>query len=108
VNIMRRRKDGGWYGDMVDGIGFVGALHNKGCDPRGKRAALLVGAGGAGSAIAMALVEANVGELAIHDGSTSRRDNLIARLHSLDRANVVAGSSDPSGMTWYVTRRLPV
>jgi shikimate dehydrogenase len=96
VNIMRRRKDGGWHGDMVDGLGFVGAVRHKGCDPRGKRA-LLVGAGGAGSAIAMALVEAGVDELAIHDGDTARRDNLIARLKTLGRGNVVAGSSDPAG-----------
>jgi shikimate dehydrogenase len=96
VNIMRRRKDGGWHGDMVDGLGFVGAVRNKNYDPRGKRA-LLVGAGGAGSAIAMALLEAGVAELAIHDGDIARRDDLIARLKTLDRANVVVGSSDPAG-----------
>jgi shikimate 5-dehydrogenase len=96
VNIMRRRKDGGWHGDMVDGLGFVGAVRSKGFDPRGKRA-LLVGAGGAGSAIAMALVEAGIGELAIHDEDTARRDVLVARLGTLGRANIVAGCSDPAG-----------
>jgi shikimate dehydrogenase len=96
VNIMRRRQEGGWHGDMVDGIGFVGAVRGKGYEPRGKRA-LLVGAGGAGSAIAMALVEAGVSELAIHDGDTARRDDLVARLKTLDRANIIAGSSDPDG-----------
>jgi shikimate dehydrogenase len=96
VNIMRRRRDGGWHGDMVDGFGFVGAVRNKGYDPRGKRA-LLVGAGGAGSAIAMALVEAGVSELAVHDGDTARRDHLIARLRTLSDPNVIIGSSDPEG-----------
>jgi shikimate dehydrogenase len=96
VNVMRRRKDGGWHGDMVDGLGFVGAVRDTGYELRGKRV-LLVGAGGAGSAIAMALVEANVGEIAIHDGDATRRDNLIARLKTLGRAIIVAGSSDPSG-----------
>jgi shikimate dehydrogenase len=96
VNIMRRRKDGGWHGDMVDGLGFVGAVRHKGYEPRGKRA-LLVGAGGAGSAIAMALVEAGVDELAIHDDDAARRDNLIARLKTLGRGSMVAGSSDPAG-----------
>jgi shikimate dehydrogenase len=96
VNIMRRRKDGGWHGDMVDGLGFVGAVRNKGYDPRGKRA-LLVGAGGAGSAIAMALIEADVGELAIHDSDIARRDSLIARLKTLGRANIAAGFPDPGG-----------
>jgi shikimate 5-dehydrogenase len=96
VNVMRRRKDGGWHGDMVDGLGFVGAVRHKGCELRCKRA-LLVGAGGAGSAIAMALVEANVGEIAIHDGDAARRDSLIARLKALGRATIVAGSSGPRG-----------
>ena len=96
VNIMRRRKDGGWHGDMVDGLGFVGAIRGKGYDPHRKRA-LLVGAGGAGSAIAMALVEAGVRELAVHDGDTARRDHLIERLKNLGRADIVVGSSDPEG-----------
>ncbi len=30
VNIMRRRPDGGWYGEMVDGQGFVGAVQQQG------------------------------------------------------------------------------
>jgi shikimate dehydrogenase len=96
VNIMRRCKDGGWHGDMVDGLGFVGAVKSKGYDPHGRRA-LLVGAGGAGSAIAMALVEAGVRELAVHDNDTARRDDLIKRLSSLDKADIAIGSSDPSG-----------
>lgn len=94
VNIMRRRADGGWHGDMVDGLGFVGAVRGQGYDPRGKRA-LLIGAGGAGSAIAMALVEAGVRVLAVHDGDAARRDRLIARLKTLDHADIVTGSSDP-------------
>jgi shikimate dehydrogenase len=96
VNIMRRGNDGGWHGDMVDGLGFVGAVRSKGYDPLGKRA-LIVGAGGAGSAIAMALVDAGVGKLAVHDGDAARRDHLIERLKSLGKADIVVGSSDPGG-----------
>jgi shikimate dehydrogenase len=96
VNIMRRCKEGGWHGDMLDGLGFVGAVRSKGYDPHGKRV-LLVGAGGAGSAIAMALVEAGVRELAIHDGDTGRRDHLIARLKSLGKADIVVGSPNANG-----------
>src|SRR6478609_8441532 len=73
VNLMRRRADGGWHGDMVDGLGFIGAARAKGIDPLGMRA-LLVGAGGAGSAIALALIEAGVSDLAIHDSAPERRD----------------------------------
>ncbi|RXG99357.1 shikimate dehydrogenase family protein [Bradyrhizobium zhanjiangense] len=96
VNIMRRRREGGWHGDHVDGLGFVGAVRADGYDPAGKRA-LLVGAGGAGSAIAMALVEAGVRTLAIHDNDVARRDQLIGKLKTLGRAEIVPGSADPSG-----------
>ena len=48
VNTLRRNADGSWHGDMFDGVGYVEALKNKGCEPQGQRA-LLVGAGGAGS-----------------------------------------------------------
>lgn len=96
VNLMRRRADGSWHGDMVDGLGFLGAARAKGVDPRGMRA-LLVGAGGAGSAIALGLVEAGVRELAIHDSSAERRDALIGRLDQLGKAPVRVGSIDPAG-----------
>ncbi|MDN5001564.1 shikimate dehydrogenase family protein [Bradyrhizobium sp. GCM10027634] len=96
ANLMRRRADGSWHGDMVDGLGFVGAARTKGIDPKGMRA-LLVGAGGAGSAIALALVEAGVRELAIHDSSAERRDALIHRLNKLGKVSVLAGTTDPAG-----------
>jgi len=96
VNIMRQRPEGGWYGDIVDGLGFVGAAMNAGFDPVGKRA-LLVGAGGAGSAIALALIDAGVAELAIHDADGARRDALLARLNTLGRGKAVIGSTDPTG-----------
>ena len=96
TNLMRRRPDGGWHGEMVDGLGFVSAVRANGFEPKDKRA-LQVGAGGAGSAIALALVDAGVRELALHDEDATRRDNLIARLNALGKAKVVAGSPDPSG-----------
>jgi shikimate dehydrogenase len=96
VNLMRRRADGSWHGDMVDGLGFVGAARAKGIDPRGMRA-LLVGAGGAGSAIALALVEAGVAEIAIHDSAVERRDVLIGRLNGLGKGRAQVGTADPAG-----------
>lgn len=96
VNVMRRNPDGSWHGDMLDGLAQVAALRDAGCELTGRRA-LLVGAGGAGSAIAHALWEAGVSMLAIHDGDLTRRDSLIARLDSLNGAPVVPGSADPTG-----------
>ncbi|WP_024520377.1 hypothetical protein [Bradyrhizobium sp. Tv2a-2] len=96
VNLMRRRADGKWHGDMIDGLGFVGAARAKGIDIKDRRA-LLVGAGGAGSAIALALIDAGVSELAIHDNEAARRDGLIERLNTLGKAQVRIGTADPRG-----------
>ena len=96
VNTLRRNPDGSWHGDMFDGLGYVEALRDKGCEPAGQ-SALLVGAGGAGSAIAHALVLAGVADLAIHDPDTVRRDSLVQRLAGLGRGRVRAGSADPAG-----------
>lgn len=96
VNIMRRRSDRRWHGEMVDGLGFLGAVRAKGCNPAGKRA-LLVGAGGAGSAIGLALVDAGVRELAIHDQDVARRDGLITRLNAKGMGRAIIGTPDPTG-----------
>ncbi|MGJ4908346.1 shikimate dehydrogenase family protein [Bradyrhizobium sp. HKCCYLRH2015] len=96
VNLMRRGESGGWHGDMVDGLGFVGAAKAKDFDPAGCRA-LQIGAGGAGSAIALALIDAGVRELAIHDSDPGRRDVLIARLNERGKGRAVVGGTDASG-----------
>jgi shikimate dehydrogenase len=96
VNTMRRNADGSWHGDMFDGLGFVTAMQDNGCQPAGKKA-LLVGAGGAGSAIAHALVMAGVNELAIFDPDDQRRTGLVNRLASLNQGTVGHGSADPTG-----------
>ncbi len=96
INTLRRNADGTWHGDMFDGMGYVKALALKGCNLQGQKA-LLVGAGGAGSAIAYSLATGGVRELAIHDEDTVRRDALVQRLASLGSCRVVAGSSDPTG-----------
>lgn len=95
-NIMRRDPAGGWHGDAVDGLGFVAALRSQGIDPGGRRA-LLVGAGGAGSAIGLALLDAGASALAIHDADPGRRDDLVRRLGATGKAPVMAGSADPAG-----------
>ena len=96
VNVMRRNDDGTWHGDMVDGLAFVSAMRLGGCEPRGKRA-LLAGAGGAGSAIALALLDEGVAELSIHDADAARREALIARLSTVHTGRVRAGGADPAG-----------
>lgn len=96
VNTIRRNADGSWHGDMFDGLGYVKAIESKGFQLQNKKG-LLVGSGGAGSAIAHAMVLAGVSELAIHDENTERRESLIQRLNSLNLGKVKAGSDNPSG-----------
>ena len=97
VNTLRRNADGSWHGDMFDGLGFVEALRAGGCEPLGKTA-LLVGAGGAGSAIAHALVDAGVRQLAVYDDDEARRTGLIQRLGALQKCPVLPGSGDAAGI----------
>lgn len=101
VNTLRRNPDGSWHGDQLDGEGFVAGLRAAGCRPEGQRA-LLAGAGGAGSAIGLALLEAGVALLAIHDGDAARRDALLRRLGDRYPGKVAAGSADPAGFTLIV------
>ena len=79
ANVARRNADGSWHGDMLDGEGFADGIAEAGCRFEGRRA-LLIGAGGAGSAIALALLERGVATLAVHDSDPARRDGLIGKL----------------------------
>jgi shikimate dehydrogenase len=94
VNVIRRDHDQ-WLGEMTDGIALLAALHARGFEPKGERA-LVVGAGGAGSAVALALVDAGIGELAIADLNAERRHALVTRLRTLG-VNARASGPDPSG-----------
>lgn len=96
VSVMRRNPDGTWHGGMLDGLAFVKAQIDEGAKPEGARA-LLVGAGAAGSAIAIALLEAGVRELVIHDANESRVSQLLDILADLGRGRVTAGPADPKG-----------
>jgi shikimate dehydrogenase len=96
VSVIRRNPDGSWHGDMLDGLAFVKAQIDEGAQPDGARV-LLIGAGGAGSAIAIALLEAGVRELIIHDTDEARTAHLIELLSGQGRGRVTAGPPDPAG-----------
>lgn len=91
ANALRREADGSWYAENFDGVGFVTGLVDAGHDPKGSRVAL-VGAGGAGSAIAAALLAAGVDRLSVCDPDTARLAGLRARLdaHWPDRTSISA------------------
>jgi len=96
-NAIVRRPDGTLFGDLFDGLGFVKGLLRNGFPVAGSRC-LVVGAGGAGSAIAAALATAGAGELVIHDIAPRHTEALLARLREHHpQIDAVAGSNDPSG-----------
>lgn len=83
INAIRRDANGEWSGDMFDGKGFLGGMRASGLDPKGL-AIMLIGAGGAGSAIADALAEAGAAEITIFDRDEDRSQRLadrVARSH---------------------------
>jgi shikimate dehydrogenase len=96
ANVARRDSEAGWYGDMLDGESFVDAISWAGCRIEGGRA-LLIGAGGAGSAIALSLLDRGVESLAVCDVDPGRRDALVGKLARRHRDRVGPGSGDPRG-----------
>lgn len=97
VNIVRREPDGRLHGDILDGKGFVAGLRQNGVDPAGRRV-FLAGAGGAASAIALALVEAGAGRLGIYNRTGERARNLADRLYaSGSNTEIYATDNSPAG-----------
>lgn len=76
VNAVRFGEDGRLYGDIFDGAGFVAGLALKGHDIAGKRV-LMLGAGGAARAIAVALCQADVGTIAIANRTREKAQDLV-------------------------------
>ena len=96
-NAVRCDAQGRLIGDMFDGEGFVRGVRNKGFDPSGK-AALIVGSGGVGSAIAASLAQAGVAHLALYDLRDAQAQALGERLQAhYPQLKVTTGSNDPAG-----------
>lgn len=97
VNVIRREASGALVGAMFDGSGFVSGLLATGYALAGKRV-LLLGAGGAASAIAYALLDAEVGHLTIANRNPTRAERLVVRLAPLfPGRSVGAGAADAHG-----------
>jgi shikimate dehydrogenase len=96
-NAVRRSADGRLQGDMFDGEGFVRGARRKGCRLEGARA-LVVGAGGVGSAIAASLAAAGIGAITLFDVQAAPVEALAGRLREhYPKLAVSTGSRDPAG-----------
>jgi shikimate dehydrogenase len=78
INAMRRAADGRWIGDMFDGLGLLRAVAAR-TDIAGSKV-LLIGAGGAGRAIAFAFAEAGALSITINDLDAKRAEELAERI----------------------------
>lgn len=79
ANALRRERDGSWFAENFDGIGFVNGLQKAGHEVAMKRVSV-VGAGGAGASIVAALLDAGVSELSLFDVDKARAVALSERL----------------------------
>jgi shikimate dehydrogenase len=97
VNAARRLPDGSLVGDIFDGVGLVGAAAGIGFVPQGKSVGL-IGAGGAGAAIAFALAEAGVASLSVVDRDEARAVALCGRIAAKGGIMPEAGSLSLRGL----------
>lgn len=96
-NVARRLPDGCFSGRMFDGEGFVRGFQNQGHGLAGKRV-LLLGAGGAATGIAHALLAEPLAQLVISNRSAVKAEALASQLRSLvPGRQVAAGPADGRG-----------
>ena len=100
VNTMRLQSDGSWAGESFDGVGFVEAARAHGM-LRPERPVLIVGTGGAGTAIAFALAAAGVREFYFVNRDPDRANQLAALLQAQDsavRCHLGSGGAGQAGL----------
>jgi shikimate dehydrogenase len=83
INALARAADGRWKADIFDGLGCVEAFRRRGVGFADRRV-MLLGAGGAGSAIAVALAFERPRSLRIHDPDAARATALGEKVKRVD------------------------
>jgi shikimate dehydrogenase len=94
--VIRCYDDGRWVGAIFDGLGCVLGMQWEGNHPANK-SVLLIGAGGAGRAIAFAVGSAGARSLAIIDVDERRAEDLAKAVAAETRCNTHVGAPDPQG-----------
>lgn len=95
INAMRREPDGTWFGDNFDGAGLTAGILNAGKAISGK-SVFMVGAGGAGSSIAVSMLEEGARHLTFHDLNQKNQDALFQKLASSYPGRVSVRTTVPS------------
>jgi shikimate dehydrogenase len=94
INAIRKEADGRLVGDNFDGEGFTRGLAEQGHGLLGRRI-LMIGAGGAGRAIAHALADAGAGAITLVDRDPQRAEQLAAAVRAENAA--VTARAVPTG-----------
>ena len=94
INALANGDDGRWRGDIFDGLGCVEAFRRRGLAFSGKRV-MLLGAGGAGSAIAAAIAFERPASLRIFD-IDGERARLLAETVARANPRVAIAAASPT------------
>ncbi|MCQ4630138.1 hypothetical protein GB927_008840 [Shinella sp. CPCC 100929] len=89
ANVIRPTKDG-WAGDLYDGEGFAIGVEARHGPIAGRRCAI-VGAGGAGTAIALSLIDRDAATIRIFDINQPLAERLSARLAAHTAVPITVG-----------------
>src|SRR5450830_1554596 len=96
VNALRREPDGSLRGALFDGLGLSKSLDHFGLAPEGRRV-LVLGLGGAGTAVATSLAERSLGDLALWDRDPAHTQRITTRLAEGATAPVRAVATPDAG-----------
>lgn len=88
INLLVRRSDGAWSGDMLDGMGCVAAFEERQIAIEGQ-SLMMLGLGGAGGAIACATAARSPGRMRLHDLSAQRCAFIKSCIERISPATVV-------------------
>ena len=83
INALARRRRGRWVGDIFDGMGCVEAFRRRGYAIRGQRL-MLIGAGGAGAAIGIAMAHEHPRSMRLFDIDPQRAADLAVSIRTVD------------------------
>ncbi|MFJ4443284.1 shikimate dehydrogenase family protein [Pseudomonas sp. NPDC089422] len=97
VNAIRRNADGTLEGALFDGLGFVKSLDRYRMPYEGKRV-LIIGAGGAGSAIATSLAAGGPAQISVFDPDEAKARQVTDAIREHFAVPAVSSrSNDPAG-----------
>lgn len=94
VNALARQKNGDWNAEIFDGLGCVEGFRRRGLSFAGKRV-MLIGAGGAGSAIAVAIAHEKPAHIRLFDLDAERAVQLVQKIKQVN-VSIDAQFAEPS------------